>query len=178
MAGVTVAMRSGVTHVNVETAFPHLRLRGKPRYRLTTEQLFLDPSGFPSRTLRDNIAKDAQKVRHRAVYCWDLSRGLTLAALAFHIDEKTTLPLVITDMAIRRDELHAESLFALWMLLDVVQDIALLAPARDDAEIGALAETPSQQAHLESIGLHPCSRPAVLAKSGVWYCYPRTRARS
>jgi len=168
----------GTTWVRVDHSVPHLRLRGRPRYLFTTTRRFLDPTGFPDQTLRQNIAQDAQKPRHRALYCWDIRRALTLAALSFHVDKLTSVPLVVTDLAIRQDDLNAHSVFAGWMLLDVLQDVAVAAPGRADDEIGALANDNPQQAHLERFGLRPCQRPTHLSKPGTWYCYRRTRGKS
>lgn len=168
----------GKTWVRVEHSVPHLAPSGRRRYLFTTEQRFLDPTGFPEQTLRQNIAQDAQKPRHRALYCWDIQREVTLAALSFHVDKRASVPLIVTDLAIRQDELNALSLFASWMLLDVLQDVAVAAPNRADHEIGALASDSTQQAYLEAIGLRPCARPPHLSKPGTWYCYHRTRRKS
>ena len=167
----------GATWVRVDHSVPHLRLRGRPRYLFTTTQRFLDPTGFPDPTLRQNIAQDAQKPRRRALYCWDIRRDLTLAALSFHVDKRPSIPLIVTDLAIRQDESNSHSLFAAWMLLDVLQDVAVAAPNRADEEIGALAEDRTQTARLERLGLRPCRRPTHLSKPGIWYCYPRTRGK-
>jgi hypothetical protein len=171
------AADDGTTWVKVNHPVPHLRLSGRPRYLFTTSQRFLDPTGFPDQTLRGNIARDAQKPRRRALYCWDIRRALTLGALSFHVDKLTSVPLVITDLAIRQDDLNGHSVFAGWMLLDVLQDVAVAAPGRADGEIGAVANTDSQQAHLERFGLRPCQRPDHLTKPGTWYCYRRTRGK-
>ena len=178
LPGITVTEVERETHVEVEAVHPHLRAKDRHRYRLTTAQMFLDPEGFPSTTLRDNIARDAQKARHRAMYCWDFKRALTLAALSFHVDKRKTLPLVVTDIGIRQDGLNAESTFAFWMLLDYLQDIALLAPGRADDEVGAVAQDETGVLLLRQIGLSPCERPAALGKPGAWYCYRRTRPRA
>jgi hypothetical protein len=176
--GIEVSTEDGETHVDVEIAFPYLSKRGRARYRLTTENLPLDTGGFPSAALRDSIARGAAKPRHRALFCWDYDRGITLAALTFHVDERNNCPLIITRLAIRQGELNAKSLFAVWMLLDVLQDVALRASGRNDDEIGAIAVTPSDQAHLREIGLRPCPRPAVLRWPGTWFCYPRARPKT
>lgn len=168
----------GKTWVHVEMTQPHLSRHGRPRYLLTTRQQLLDPTGFPDQGLRQNLAHDARKAQRRALYCWDLRHDLTLAALSFHVDRKPSIPLVVTDLALRQDELGAHSIFAGWMLLDVLQDIAVAAPNRADHEIGALAGDDTQRARLERFGVRPCARPAHLDKPGTWYCYPRTRAKS
>jgi hypothetical protein len=87
------------------------------------------------------------------------------------------VPLVVTNIAIRGDELNALSLFATWMLLDVLQDVAVVAPKRADDEVGALAQNRAQEATLRRLGLRPCPRPSGLTKPGTWYCYRRTRPK-
>lgn len=176
LSGVQVEERDdGSTWVEVDHSVPHIALRGRHRYLFTTKQRFLDPAGFPDQTLRQNIAQDAQKPRRRALYCWDIRRGLTLAALSFHVDRKRSIPLIVTDLGIREDELRAHSLFAGGMLLDVLQDIAVAAPNRVDGEVGALAEASGSATLLRELGLRPCPRPPQLSKPGIWYCYPRRR---
>lgn len=168
------------TNVSVELTVPHLRLRGSPRYRLTTKPMPLDRQGFPSTALRDAISHDASKHRGRALFCWDYRRRLCLAALSFHLDPLPSAPLLITDIAPREDALNALSIFAVWMLFDIAQDIALLEPGRNDAEIGILIPTGHYQARqrVSALGLRPCKRPSSYNDDSLtWYCYPRTRSK-
>ncbi len=138
----------------------------------------MDAHGFPDGTLRGAIAHDARKTRRRALYCWSTRDFLTLAAISFHVDSQPSMPLVVTNIAIRADELNALSLLAGWMLLDVLQDVAVAAPKRADDEVGALAQNRDQEETLKRLGLRPCSRPSGLTKPGTWYCYRRTRPKS
>jgi hypothetical protein len=165
------------TVVGVSETVPHLG-RGPTRYLFTTEQLPMDARGFPDVALRGAIAHDARKTRRRALYCWGTRDFLTLAAISFHVDSQPSLPLVVTNIAVRADELNALSLFAAWMLLDVLQDVAVAAPKRADDEVGALAQNRDQGETLKRLGLRPCARPSCLTKPGTWYCYRRTRPKS
>lgn len=167
--------RDGKTWIRVAIERPHPATKGQPRYLFTTEATFLDPTGFPDPGLRQKLAYDAAKPRRRALFCWDRRKGLTLAALSFHVDKKPSVPLVVTDLAIREDEYEPWSLFAMWMLLDVLQDVAVKAPHRADDEVGAIAQDRHQQDRLEALGLRPCPTPPALQQPGTWYCYRRTR---
>jgi hypothetical protein len=173
----------GKTHVQVEITFAHPvrpripspSLLGR-RYRITTEPSPLDPQGFPSINLRDNIAKDAAKPRRRALYCWDNDRHLVLAALSFHVDKTKSIPLMVTDLAVRDDALIHRSQFAVVMLFDVLLDVAHQAAGRRDDEVGLLAR-PGDRAYLQTLGLSTCERPAHLSKPGTWYCFKRRRLK-
>lgn len=99
--------KTGTTCVEVDLVHPHLRLSGRPRYRFTTTRQFLDPAGFPDPGLRGNVADDANKQRRRALFCLDLRTDLTLAALSFHVDRHPSVPLIVTDIALREDEHRA-----------------------------------------------------------------------
>lgn len=138
----------------------------------------MDAAGFPGVSLRRAIAHDANKARRRALYCWSLQEQLTLAALSFHVDAEPSVPLVVTNIALRSDERRAFSFFATWMLLDVLQDVAVAAPKRADDEIGALAPNRIQEETLTKLGLRPCPRPTRLGQQGTWYCYRRTRPKT
>jgi len=137
----------------------------------------MDARGFPDVALRGAVAHDARKPRRRALYCWSTRELRTLAVISFHVDSQPSVPLVVTNIAIRSDELNALSLFAAWMLLDVLQDVAVAAPKRADHEVGALAQTRAQEETLRRLGMRPCTRPAGLTKPGTWYCYRRTRPK-
>jgi hypothetical protein len=165
---------NGKTKVEANEWLPHLG-RGSLRYRITTDQLPMDAQGFPDAALRQAIAHDAKKPLRRALYCWSRGDRLTLAALSFHVDPKPSIPLVITNIAVRGDGLRALSMFATSMLLDVLQDIAVKAPNRADHEIGALVPSGARNALLTDLGLRPCPRPPALQRPGTWYCYKWAR---
>jgi hypothetical protein len=114
---------------------PHLALRGTRRYLFTTDQQFLDPSGYLSQTLRRNIARDAQMLDAEPLNCLDERHGLVLAAVAFHVDERMSVPIILTDIGVRRDELHALNPFGLSTLSDVLLQVAETAPRRADDRI-------------------------------------------
>jgi hypothetical protein len=177
LPGVRARLDSnGKTVVRVSETVPHLG-RGPTRYLFTTKLRPMDARGFPDVALRGAIAHGARKPRRRALYCWSTRELLTLAAISFHVDSQPSVPLVVTNIAIRGDELNALSLFATWMLLDVLQDIAVAAPKRADDEVGALAQNRAQEETLRHLGLRPCPGPSGLTKPGTWYCYRRTRPK-
>jgi hypothetical protein len=168
---------AGKTCVEVDAVRPHLRLSGKPRYRFTTEKQFLDPAGFPDIGLRGNIAHDANKERRRALFCGDLRTDLTLAAMSFHVDRHRSVPLIITDLAVREDEYNALGLFAMAMLLDILQDVAVACPNRADDEIGFIAANDTRTDAAKALGLRPCDTPKQLDKPGLYLCYRRRRSK-
>ena len=177
--GVDVYPKDDETHVDVKYDFPYPPGPGTHRYLLSTINRPLDRPGFPNIKLRDNIAADAQKPRHRALFFWDKKQRLTLAALSFHVDEKSTVPLVICDIAIRKDELQAHSMFAFYMLLDLLMEVAKQdrdgERQRKHDEVGALAQNATEKTRLEKLGLTLGEKPKMLKKNGDWYRYPTHR---
>jgi hypothetical protein len=168
---------AGKTCVEVDVVRPHLRISGRPRYRFTTEKQVLDPAGFPDTNLRGNIAHDANKERRRALFCVDQRTDLTLAALSFHVDHHRSVPLIVTDLAVREDECNALGLFAMAMLLDVLQDVAVICPNRADDEIGFVAANDIRADAAKVLGLRPCDTPKQLDKPGLYLCYRRRRSK-
>ena len=169
-----------LTIVNVSVELPHHMGRGRPRYRATTAIQVLDPQGFPDPNLRKQISADAQKSRHRALFLWDEHRGLTLAAISFHIDERTTAPYLLTDIAVRQDDPAATSRLALHVLLDVLRQAAekdqfqlpwAEKPRTRNTELGALATDAHHRAVLSDYGFRPRTKPRAIRKAGDWYAH-------
>jgi hypothetical protein len=176
--GIHVWRQDGKTWIDVEMRRPYLGFGSGHRYRFTTMPLPLDPQGYPDTTLRDNVAHDAAKPRRRALYCWDERHQLVMAAITFHVDRLSSVPVVITDFALREDDLHLASRFATAMLLDVLLDVAMIAPNRvADHEVGFLAPGAHQRSEAQGLGLTPCPKPSALSKPGTWFCHRRVRPR-
>jgi hypothetical protein len=178
LPGVNVSKEHGTTVVRVELTASHpTRSPFHPpstagqRYRITTEPIALDAEGFPGIRLRDNIAKDANKQRRRALFCQDSRTGRVLTAVSFHVDPLSSVPLIVTDIGTRTDDQREHSHAALILLYEVLLEIARKA-GRADHEIGALG-TVGQRAAMELYGLRPCERPTALKKAGSWYCFER-----
>jgi len=165
------------TYVVVNSSYPHLALKGRHCYWFTTEPQFLDPGGFPDRTQRRNIRLDANKARRRALFCVDRRCDKVLAAISFHVDDHPDAPLLVTDVAVRCDHLQSRGIFALWMLLDVLQDVALVMPKRADFEVGMWGKNNAECQRWEGYGLKKCGEPKRLVNGDTWYCYKRSRPR-
>lgn len=68
-------------------------------------------------------------------------------ALSFHVDDHRDAPLLVTDVAVRSDHLQSRGKFALWMLLDVLQDVASVMPkARTSSRRRSLEDAQSTTA--------------------------------
>ena len=172
---VKVRHVQGQTRVEIEDEIPHLSPRHlhRPRYRITTQRLFLDPAAHKNRTQRHEIMRDATKARGRALFCQDLRRAHVLAAVSFHIDKARSHPVLVTDLSLSQLSAHdnAMALFAAHTLLSYLLEVA----AKDGrpGEIGFVPPNATQRDLAGAIGFAPCPRPSVVSGPGTYMCFRR-----
>ncbi len=103
---VHVESRGGLTYVEIDHRMPphppRLPDRWLPeRWQIRTRIAPL-PEGSFLRKARTKIKK-AEHRRGRALYCIDLACDEVVAALAYHVHDSPTWPVLITAMALRAD---------------------------------------------------------------------------
>jgi hypothetical protein len=70
-------------------------------WRVSTQPTFLSQHQFSS--LACHYLKTADAGRGRAIYCHDLSAGEVVAAISYHLDQKPSLPVLVTMIGLRTD---------------------------------------------------------------------------
>jgi len=101
---VAIVVRTRKTRTGVETAvtidhvIPAAATQREARWRISTQ-----PARLPAREF-DNAADVNRRSREgRAIRCVDLETGLTGAAVAYHLDDIASLPVLLTAVAARTD---------------------------------------------------------------------------
>jgi hypothetical protein len=101
---IDTATIDGDTIVQVDHSVPPKA----PRWRITTTRQLLPKAHFGARVCEKlaEAADDrvADQPKGRAIYCVDLERQEVIAALSYHIPRDVTEPLLITAIALRRDD--------------------------------------------------------------------------
>jgi hypothetical protein len=70
-------------------------------WHIRTGETFLPEVHFSSQAR--TYVKTAARKRGRAIYCYDLTDGEVVAAISYHIDEDSTMPVLITTLGVRID---------------------------------------------------------------------------
>lgn len=94
-------------------------------WHITTKEQRLFRAHFSS-TVRDKI-KNASGARGRRLFCIDRGRAEVVAAIAYHLDDRRSFPLLLTAVALRVDdggELHDQSRGAAQILKGYAHEIA------------------------------------------------------
>lgn len=100
---------------------------GNDGWRITTNKQFLPLAHF-DRRVREKINQAALE-RGRRLYCIDLSTGEVIAAMSYHIDNSTRLPVFLTALGLRIDatptgDLYDRSRGGAYLLKQYVHEIA------------------------------------------------------
>ena len=111
---------NGDTFVQIDHSVPPK----EPRWRITTTRQLLPQAHFGS-SVCEKVEKAAKahvadQLKGRALYCVDLERQEVIAALSYHIPRDVTEPLLVTAIALRRDDKDPE----LWQETQVAARLA------------------------------------------------------
>jgi hypothetical protein len=137
------------------------------------DDLALSPTHFSDETARRGIAHNDQKARGRTLYCVSAAehgsheRGQVVAALSWHVDERKSAPILITNLAIRGDSLDARTLSlaaAAWTLAYLLEVAAQT--GRPD-EVGVEIDTQPNREDFRAIGFRAATTP-VAYSSPYW----------
>ena len=175
--GLAAAVRvktNGGTSITIEGTIPRAPFRRRGRgWRITTNSHFLRRDHFPNETARRGVAYNDQKARGRTLYCVSAAehgseaRGQVVAALSWHVDERTQAPILITNLAVRGDDADARALSlaaAAWMLAYLLE---VAARTGRPAEIGVEIDTQPNADDFRAIGFRSASTPAAY-RSQYW----------
>jgi hypothetical protein len=175
--GLAAAVRvrtNGGTSIKVEDSIPRAPFRRRGRgWRITTTSHFLRRDHFPDETARRGVAHNDQKARGRTLYCVSAAehgshaRGQVVAALSWHVDERKSAPILITNLAIRGDSPDARGLSlaaAAWTLAYLLEVAAQT--GRPD-EVGVEIDTQPNREDFRAIGFRAASTP-VAYSSPYW----------
>jgi len=107
----SVAHGRRATRVSIDHSIPSPGAGRRARWRITTRAQQLSTQQFD----RDvcSVINVASQVRGRSIYCLDLVRQEVLSAVAYHLDDDATVPVLATAFAFRTDgddTLYRESL--------------------------------------------------------------------
>ncbi|HTZ63253.1 MAG TPA: hypothetical protein VMB51_04050 [Solirubrobacteraceae bacterium] len=99
-------------------------------WRVTTKPTLLPRAHFSSRAT--SLLPTGEPRRGRTIYCHERSRAQVVAALAYHIDRRAHLPVLVTAIAFRHDivedpQLPAATLAGMLVLKQYAHAIAHLA---------------------------------------------------
>jgi len=169
--GLAAAVRvktNGGTRITIEDTIPRAPFRRRGRgWRITTSSHFLRRDHFPNETARRGVAYNDQKARGRTLYCVSAiergshARGQVVAALSWHVDERSAAPILITNLVIRGDSADARSLSlaaAAWMLAYLLE---VAARTGRSEEIGVEIDTQPNVDDFRAISFRPASTPAA-----------------
>jgi hypothetical protein len=130
---VTVRQRQGADGHQTTVAIDHqLVCPVEPfgTWRITTKPTMLPRAHFSSEAT--HLLRAADPKRGRTVYCHDRNSGQVVAAVAYHIDARRQMPVLVTAIAFRDDvadnpQLGLQSLAGALLLKHYVHAIADLA---------------------------------------------------
>jgi hypothetical protein len=178
LAAAVRVKRTGGTIITIEDTIPRAPFRTRGRgWRITTTSHFLRRDHFPNDTARRGVAYNDQKARGRTLYCVSAAereshtRGQVVAALSWHVDERTTAPILITNLVIRGDGADAQALSlaaAAWMLAYLLE---VAARTGRPGEIGVEIDTQPNADDFSAIGFRAASAPPAYG-SPYWAFLP------
>jgi hypothetical protein len=157
--------------IRVDHRFPDIRngrfSRTKGRWRVTTK----GPKIRLPLKLHGRGASEVNRVggqgRGRALYCYDLERNaLPIAAVAFHIDRDTRIPVQITGLALPRrdDDEWRDNLWGVWFIKFHLHALGLMLGR--GSQVICEEKVAAGPAELELLGFRRAERIAGVRPSG------------
>jgi hypothetical protein len=122
-----VGATGDMTRVRIDHRIPSHDSGGRAGWRITTREQFLPRAHFDVDVRREVNSASAE--RGRRVYCIEQHSGEVVAAIAYHVDKNTRIPVMVTAIGLRIDSMGTPELFsrsrgAAYVLKQYVHEIA------------------------------------------------------
>jgi len=163
------------SRVSIDHRIPSHESSGRVGWRITTRKQFLPRAHFDA-DVRARV-NSASIERGRRLFCIDVEQGEVVAAIAYHVDDKPHLPLLLTAIALRTDadasaDLFGRSRGAAYILKQYAHEIARQLERGDFVDIDA---QPAAEADLRDLGFRKAPRVRGMRVSGThWRQNPAT----